>query len=198
MIPVLMPFTATPLPGLGSHRVPCGAASVQAGTDAIAAPIMRGMTLAGIVRAAIGSMDDEGQAGRIDVALAEPALRLPVQPEPLAHALLNLLVNACRYSGPDSRVRLRGERQWADDAEHIVLTVCDRGLGMSRAHQQRAFDAYWQGPTVAAGPGRGLGLTVARELIEDQGGWLELRSALGIGTEVSIWLPLTLSAGRSA
>jgi len=197
-MPALMPSTATPISRQSGHREPCSSPAGRAHTVSMTGRAARNMVLTGIVRAAIGSLDDAQQIRRIDVELAEPALRLPVQPEPVAHALLNLLVNACRYSGADSRVKVRGERQWADEAEHLVLTVCDRGLGMSRAHQQRAFDAYWQGPCVDAGPGRGLGLTVARELIEDQGGWLELRSALGIGTEVSIWLPLALSADRSA
>jgi signal transduction histidine kinase len=43
-----------------------------------------------------------------------------------------------------------------------------------------------------------MGLTVARQLVETQGGWLEMRSALGIGTEVEIWLPAPISADRLA
>lgn len=158
----------------------------------------RTLSLDGIVRAAMGSLEDSQHVLRIDTDLSEPQLKLAVQVEPIAHALLNLLTNACRYSSALTRVRVRSMRQWADGAEHLVLTVCDRGQGMSRAHQQRAFDAYWQGPGDRAGPGRGLGLTVARELLEAQGGWLELRSALGIGTEVEMWLPLPISADRSA
>jgi signal transduction histidine kinase len=43
-----------------------------------------------------------------------------------------------------------------------------------------------------------MGLPIARRLIEAQGGWIELRSALGVGTEVDVWLPPDLSAGRPA
>ena len=69
---------------------------------------------------------------------------------------------------------------------------------MTRAHQQHAFEAHWKATPCAAGPSTGMGLTVARHLVEAQGGWLELRSALGIGTEVELWLPAPISVDRPA
>jgi signal transduction histidine kinase len=160
----------------------------------------KALPLMSLVRAAVSSLARPNAQRQIDLDVQpdHACLRPPVQPEPIAHALLNLLSNACRYSSTESRIRVRSSLQWADGAQHVVLTVCDRGIGMSRSHQQRAFEPYWQAPGVNAGPGRGLGLSVARELTDAQGGWLELRSALGIGTEVDLWLPMPLSADRSA
>lgn len=174
--------------------------SVQepSGKTARPAPASKVLALLSVVRAAVSSLPPEHALRQIDLDLDHRALRPPVQAEPIAHALLNLLTNACRYSSPESCIRVRSELQWADGAQYLIVTVCDRGIGMRRSHQQRAFDPYWQGPGVNAGPGRGLGLSVARELVEAQGGWLELRSALGIGTEVAMWLPAPISADPEA
>ncbi len=179
-------------------RLSSGLASTRA--SATPAAGSKALPLLSLVRASVSSLAQPNAQRQIDLDLhaEHGVLRPPVQAEPIAHALLNLLTNACRYSAPDSRIRVRSSLQWADGAQHVVLTVCDRGIGMSRPHQQRAFEPYWQGPNVNAGPGRGLGLSVARELTDAQGGWIELRSALGIGTEVDLWLPMPLSAGRSA
>ena len=181
--------TVRPISGMGA---PSTVALPPTGSKAL--PLMS------LVRAAVSSLARPSAQRQIDLDVhpEHAALRPPVQPEPIAHALLNLLTNACRYSASESRIRVRSSLQWADGAHHVVLTVCDRGIGMSRPHQQRAFEAYWQAPGVNAGPGRGLGLSVARKLTDAQGGWIELRSALGIGTEVDLWLPMPLSAGRSA
>ncbi len=182
----------------GDVRLSSAAATTRAKTLPTCAS--KALPLMSLVRAAVSSLARPSAQRQIDLDIQpeHATLRPPVQPEPIAHALLNLLTNACRYSSSESRIRVRSSLQWADGAQHVVLTVCDRGIGMSRSHQQRAFEAYWQGPGVNAGPGRGLGLSVARELTDAQGGWLELRSALGIGTEVDLWLPMPLSAGRSA
>ena len=196
-LPLALMTLSTPQPAIGARPFKLPDA-VPLARSTLPAPAAKVLALLSLVRAAVSSLPPEQSQRLIDLDLDHGALRPPVQAEPIAHALLNLLTNACRYSSPSSRIRVRSELQWADGAQYLVVTVCDRGIGMSRPHQQRAFDAYWQGPAVNAGPGRGLGLSVARELVEAQGGWLELRSALGIGTEVAMWLPAPISADRAA
>jgi signal transduction histidine kinase len=113
-------------------------------------------------------------------------------------ALIRLLANACRFSSSTTPISIRSRIDTADDSDHLVLTIADRGVGISRAHQHRAFEPFWRGPQTGETPGQGMGLPIARRLIEAQGGWIELRSALGVGTEVEVWLPPELSADRPA
>lgn len=134
----------------------------------------------------------------IQIDLHDSTLGLPLDSEPLIHALRNVIENACRFSSHSSRVRVRSRQDWADGFDRVVLMVCDRGIGMTRAHQQHAFEAHWQATPTEYNPSSGMGLTVARQLVETQGGWLEMRSALGIGTEVELWLPAPISADRLA
>jgi|GEM_PF-1697925 len=136
----------------------------------------------------------------VDVDLHDPQCPIPADADATAQAVLMLLANACRYSASGTRLRLTSRVQWADGADHLVISVCDRGIGMTRAALQRAFDpiATDRVETESSSPSafRDGGLRTARALLETQGGWIELRSALGIGTEADAWLPLPISADR--
>ena len=156
------------------------------------------MSLAAVLDAAIESLPKADRARRIDRSLHDPEIRLTREPVRIVQALIRLLTNACRFSSSMTPIVIRSRIDTADDSDHLVLTIADRGVGISRAHQHRAFEPFWRGPQTGETPGQGMGLPIARRLIEAQGGWIELRSALGVGTEVEIWLPPELSADRPA
>jgi two-component system cell cycle sensor histidine kinase PleC len=146
---------------------------------------------------------DRGRA--IDVDLHDEHFALPGDADASAQAVLMLLSNACRFSAGGSRLRLTTRVQWADGSDHLVISVCDRGIGMTRAALQRAFDPIVEAPqqadrqTMDSYPSEHQGgLRIARSLMERQGGWIELRSALGIGTEAEAWVPVPVSADRQA
>jgi len=141
----------------------------------------------------------------IDVDLHDATSVLPGDTDASAQALLMLLANACRFSAAGTRLRLTSRIQWADGNDHLVISVCDRGTGMTRAALQRAFDPIRDTsegavatPQEQTAIPRDGGLRIARSLLERQGGWIELRSALGIGTEADAWLPIPVSADRQA
>jgi len=148
-------------------------------------------------------LSDRGRV--MDVDLHDEHFTLPGDADASAQAVLMLLSNACRFSAGGSRLRLTTRIQWADGSDHLVVSVCDRGIGMSRAALQRAFDPIVDTPQQAdrQTPDRNPverqgGLRIARSLMELQGGWIELRSALGIGTEAEAWVPIPVSADRQA
>ncbi|MEY4863362.1 MAG: hypothetical protein RLZ51_1457 [Pseudomonadota bacterium] len=148
-------------------------------------------------------LSDRGRV--MDVDLHDEHFTLPGDTDASAQAVLMLLSNACRFSAGGSRLRLTTRIQWADGSDHLVVSVCDRGIGMSRAKLQRAFDPIVNAPQQAdlQTPDRNPverqgGLRIARSLMERQGGWIELRSALGIGTEAEAWVPIPVSADRQA
>lgn len=121
--------------------------------------------------------------------------RLDLEIEPACHShrvpgkvliriLENLLGNAFDASPAEERVRIvtRTSGTW------LLLSVADRGTGMSEAIVARAFDPFFT--TKAPGKGMGLGLHLARTAAEQLGGAVDLQSALGRGTVVTLHLPL--------
>jgi len=106
---------------------------------------------------------------------------LVADPEQLAHALLNLVLNACKAmpSGGRLSVRARAEGQ------KVVVEVGDTGVGIPPEDLERIFDPFYSG----FGEGAGLGLPLARRIVEAHGGAIRVRSELGQGTVFTIELP---------
>lgn len=99
----------------------------------------------------------------------------------LRQALLNIVLNAIQASSPGSRVVVAASH----DGDGVLITVRDEGSGMSPEVLDRIRKPYF---TTKEG-GTGLGVAVARGVIEQHGGRMEFRSAPGLGTTVSLHLP---------
>jgi two-component system, OmpR family, sensor histidine kinase CiaH len=109
-------------------------------------------------------------------------------PDRLQQVLLILLDNAIKHTPPGGRVDVRVER----DGSHGLLRVIDTGSGIAAEHLPRIFDRFYRIDTArsrSAG-GSGLGLAIAKMLIDAHRGELSLSSTQGVGTNVTMRLPL--------
>lgn len=98
----------------------------------------------------------------------------------------NVIGNSIKYSGDGSVITLGA----VHDGDFVQFTVADSGIGMSAADAAQAFEYGYQGREgLARGHGAGLGLSLVRSLVEQNGGSVQLASELGKGTTVSITLP---------
>lgn len=100
----------------------------------------------------------------------------------LKQALLNLLLNAKQSIQGGGRVEIRGRR----DGSHLRLQIRDDGSGIQEDELERVFEVYYS----ASKQGSGLGLPIARRVAEEHGGTLELESTVGLGTTVTVSLPI--------
>lgn len=110
-----------------------------------------------------------------------------VDPHQISRVADALMSNAAKFtpSGGDVRVRLRnGDR-------HVLLQVADTGVGMSTADRERAFDRFHRGDAarVEAVQGVGLGLQTVRKVVEAHHGTVDVDSAPGAGTTVTVRVP---------
>ncbi|MFH0914682.1 MAG: GAF domain-containing sensor histidine kinase [Chloroflexota bacterium] len=107
--------------------------------------------------------------------------------EQLRQVLLNLLDNASKFSPPGSQITLgakRGERE-------VVIKVIDHGIGIAKAEQARLFQPYYRVQAKRHQyPGSGLGLSLAKRLVEMHGGRIWVESELGRGSTFAFSLPL--------
>jgi signal transduction histidine kinase len=100
--------------------------------------------------------------------------------------LTNLVENAVKYSGPAAPIQIIVEAT----AAGAVVTVADRGLGIPADELTRLFDRFYQAPRAREKKsGLGLGLYIAKGLVEAQGGRIWVDSNVGQGSRFHIWLP---------
>jgi signal transduction histidine kinase len=104
----------------------------------------------------------------------------------LGHIFMNLLSNAVKYSEAGSSVHFFVLRSGPD----AVCVIHDNGIGISEADQQQLFKTFYRGSNVGNLPGTGLGLVLVKRCVELHGGKLQLQSALGEGTTVTVTLPV--------
>ena len=130
----------------------------------------------------------DGRKIGIDVPPGMPSLL--VDPRRLAQALGNLLANALKFTPANGQVCLAA-RIGADGA--AVLTVEDTGIGMEPETIAAALEPFRQldGSLARRFEGAGLGLSISKALAELHGGSLSVKSAVGMGTTVTITLPAT-------
>jgi signal transduction histidine kinase/DNA-binding response OmpR family regulator len=139
-----------------------------------------------------------GESITLEIVLPDAAAVCEVDPSQLESALLNLAVNA-RDAMPDGgwlqfsveRVdaadELKERHTEARPGPWVVISVRDRGGGMSRAVRDRAFEPFFT--TKEAGRGSGLGLSQVYGFVRQSGGFVTLDSEIDCGTEISIYLP---------
>lgn len=131
-------------------------------------------------------------AGRMaSIKARELPETLRCDPEGLRLALKVLIDNAIAYSPATSPVVLVGRLA----ASGIELAVRDHGPGVPRDEQTQVFNKFYRGRNAEGMPGSGLGLYMARSIVEVHGGVLSLVTPGGGGAEFRIWLPVA-GAGK--
>lgn len=100
----------------------------------------------------------------------------------LIQVFINFLLNARDASVPGGEIHLSAGEQ----ADSVWLSVSDRGEGISTEILAHLFDPFFT--TKAPGKGYGLGLSVCHRIATDAGGWIEVRSGVGEGSEFILWL----------
>ncbi|MEO7190492.1 MAG: ATP-binding protein, partial [Vicinamibacterales bacterium] len=134
-------------------------------------------------------------AAGIDLTVALPEAPTPVLVDPtrFVQVLSNLLNNAAKFTPAGGRIAVRGQvAHGATDGAVLILAVEDNGVGISREMLPRVFDLFMQGERPAKPQaGLGIGLALARRIVEMHGGTLEGHSdGPGRGSEFTIRIPL--------
>ena len=165
------------------------------------------VTLASIVGSAVEANRGALNAANLELSLdlPDPHLVLDVDPTRFTQVLANLLQNATKFTSPGGRVAIAAaiERPADATAAELLLTVSDSGVGIAADMLPRVFDLFAQAGVRGQGrnTGLGIGLALARRLVEMHGGSIEARSdGVGCGSQfvIRLLLPQTPRPGAGA
>ncbi|HEY2568981.1 MAG TPA: ATP-binding protein [Candidatus Udaeobacter sp.] len=121
------------------------------------------------------------------VDLPSEALTFCADGTRLEEVLHNLLDNAVKFSPENGQIRLRA----MPSDSHMVLSVTDQGIGISKEHLPRIFERFYRADKARSRElgGTGLGLAIVKHIAQLHGGWVEADSELGRGTTIRVVLP---------
>ena len=136
--------------------------------------------------------------GRDEPQLLLPALQLHVLADAgkLQQALLNVLSNAYKYSPQGGAVTLELCAE-TGGTDRLCISVTDRGIGMTEAQLGRVFERFYRADSSGKFPGTGLGMSIAKEIIELHHGAIAISSSPAQGTCVSLYLPRNAALAQS-
>jgi signal transduction histidine kinase len=156
---------------------------------------MEHVRLEELVHDAVEAMRPTADAGSVAVRaeLSAPLSASHGNHEQLQRVLFNLIQNAIHHTPPDGSVTVRAE----DVDGGVEIEVADTGSGIAPDQRQRVFEPFYRADASRHAPGAGLGLAIARAIVEAHGGAIWLEDA-AIGTRVRFRLPAASELSISA
>jgi signal transduction histidine kinase len=134
-----------------------------------------------------GVLDDLGPAlaeHRVDVDVDSAGVL--ADPRAFGQVMTSLLTNAAKFSPAGSPIAVRAHAGTTD----VVVSVADHGSGIPLDEQDRIFDRFFQSPSnVLTRRGTGIGLSIAKRLVEMQGGGIRVESLPGVGSTFFVTMP---------
>jgi signal transduction histidine kinase len=147
---------------------------------------LRDAELASLVQETVRGLEAEATQRGVHVRTSvDNRARARCEPEKVQRVLFNLLANAVRHTPSDGSVAVRVVPRRAE--VHVIVE--DSGDGFSPEAKERMFERFWRGDQARSHSGAGLGLAIARGLVEAQGGRIWAENDKAGGGRVSFTLP---------
>ncbi|MBT3923840.1 MAG: HAMP domain-containing protein [Nitrospina sp.] len=120
--------------------------------------------------------------------ICDEDLLAPVNPPLMSQAVINLVDNALKYSGPDKQIEIKVSKNKTE----VIIEVMDHGCGIDSAHLPRLFERFYRVDEARSRKlgGTGLGLAIVKHIAQAHGGKVSAQSRLGKGSQFSIHLPI--------
>ena len=134
----------------------------------------------------------EAKQQTLEVDLPSSLPSVAIDAQRIGQVVSNLLSNAIKFTPQEGTIRISASRR----GHQLVVSVADTGPGIPQAHLSKIFDRFWRAPGTTQ-TGSGLGLSIAKGIVEAQGGAIWAESQLGKGSSFFFTVPLAeLDTGK--
>jgi len=139
-----------------------------------------------VLGATLQQAESHWPARKIHVTLAPDLPPVNIDAVLIERVLWNLIENAIKYAPADTTIEISAKPSEAQ----IRIEVCDRGPGIDHERREQLFELFQRGKTESGIPGVGLGLSIAKTIVEAHGGSISARNREGGGSCFTIQLPV--------
>jgi two-component system phosphate regulon sensor histidine kinase PhoR len=159
---------------------------------------LRPLNLLDVIRDAAAALEPSVAAAALTLSVEGPDGSLAVNGDAgqLDRVVMNLLSNAAKFTSPGGRIQVTAAR----DGDTAVVSVSDTGIGIPEKDRQALFTRFFRASNAVRQsiPGTGLGLTIVATIVAEHGGTVDVQSAEGVGTKISVRLPLLRASEMAA
>ena len=123
----------------------------------------------------------------IALSLCDTDLHVLCDPKWTVEALGNIVDNAIKYTARDGKIKIKAGQY----SFFVKIDITDNGIGIEKEEIPKIFGRFYRGMSVTDQPGVGIGLFLAREIIQAQKGYIKVTSERGKGSIFSVFLPIS-------
>jgi PAS domain S-box-containing protein len=146
--------------------------------------------LVALVIQAINAVQQISDAHTISLETTVPTLVGEWDAPRLERVLSNVLGNAIKYSPQGGPIVVRIDRRDTETVPWAVVSVADQGVGVPAGDLPHVFERFHRGTNVGRIAGSGIGLAGAKVIVEHHGGTVDIESAEGLGTTITLQIPI--------
>ena len=144
------------------------------------------LRLRDLIDRSVRAVESRMRSKNVGMSVEVPDVQLQGDPERLLQAFLNILDNAIKHSVPESTVSISGKTEGAK----VAIQIRDQGRGISENDLPHIFEQFYTADRSRQGSSTGLGLAIARRIVEAHGGAIDASSTgVGKGATFTIRLP---------
>lgn len=137
-----------------------------------------------IINTACQMIELDALKKKIDIVKKETEALCYADKKWTIEAIGNVLDNAVKYSPEDSQIKVNV----IPYESFICIQIVDQGIGIREEEQGMVFERFYRSKDVSSEPGFGIGLYLVREVLVKQGGYVKIKSEIGKGTTVQLYL----------
>lgn len=151
------------------------------------------LNIAGIAKTTVKMIKPIADRKKISIRVNIPSAMVMAEESGMTRALIAILDNAIKYGPVGSKIEVLGKVS----GKIVAISICDQGKGIAENEIAKVFDRFYRSDLARSENGYGLGLSIAKQIIADHSGNIQIKNNPTGGTNVTILLPYSARIQKS-